>query len=113
MANASASCSWANLRRDARLTLPDALNIFAIRPIWGALSEWFDDTPAAVSLFFCFLKRANFFPSIFALLYNDSNRSAVSNSCNKTPDWKTAFWQRVLRKVLGLDAKRNIANQEN
>jgi hypothetical protein len=100
LANASASFSWANLRKEAKLTLPEALSIFESRPAGAAWLFCFGDFSGVgpVSIVFFFLKRANVLPSIFALLYINSSRSTFSEPSLKR------LWQ-FAAKVPNLNAK--------
>jgi hypothetical protein len=75
------------LRKEAKLTLPEALSIFASRPTGAAGFFCFGEVfgAGAVSFVFFFLKRANVLPSIFALLYINSRRLTFSEFLLKRP----------------------------
>jgi hypothetical protein len=94
------------LRKEAKLTLPEALSIFESRPVGAAWVFCSGDLAgaAAVSFVFFFLKRANVLPSIFALLYINSSRFTFSEPSLKP------LWQ-IAARVLNLNAKlKSILN---
>jgi hypothetical protein len=81
----AASLSWAILRKEARLTLPEALSIFARRPAGSAGPLGSGDVAGTVSSVFFFLKRANVLPSIFASSISAQAVSHFQNLSEKRP----------------------------